>query len=67
MTLEEDNKTMLKMKSFLEDSRSVFNEQERGLQAFLADDLLFLFHGKRTILRAKEQGKKMKKGSQDSL
>lgn len=56
MILEEDNETMLKMKSFIEDSNSVFNDQERGLQAFLADALLFLFHSKRTILGAKEQG-----------
>lgn len=64
---EGEDKNKLKMKSFFKDSNSVSNEQERGLQAYLSDDLLFLFHGKRTMLGAGEQGKRMKKGMQDGL
>lgn len=53
------------MKHFLKDSNSVFNEQEKELQAFLSDGLLFLFHSQRAFVgrgdkeRGSKQGTKM--------
>lgn len=63
--LEEENKIKLKMKHFLKDSNSVFNEQEKELHAFISDSLLFLFHSRRGICRAR--GQRIKTGSKDGL